>query len=307
METRLTLLALTAVAPIAWGSGYYVTDTFLPADRPLFGATVRALPFGLLLVALRPALPHGHWWWRAALLGTVNFSAFFGLLFVTSFRLPAGIASTLTATAPLAIMGFAWLLVGERPRFASVAAASVGVAGVALLVSQAPSGVDPLGVAAALGAVLASSLGFALVKRWQPPVDLVTFTGWQMVAGGLVLLPVALAVEGPPPALGAGELFGFGWIGLVGTVAAYLAWFRGLGSLPAAAVALVGLLNPVAGTLTGITLGGERLDAGQVVGMGLVLAGVVLGQPTLTRSLPRLRRPAPASRRGPTSALDVLQ
>jgi len=50
METSLRTLALAALAPIAWGSGYYVTETYLPPDRPLFGAMVRALPFGLLLL-----------------------------------------------------------------------------------------------------------------------------------------------------------------------------------------------------------------------------------------------------------------
>lgn len=298
METNLRVLALTAIAPIAWGSGYYVTETFLPPDRPLFGALVRALPFGLLILALRPTLPRGHWWWRTAVLGTINFAAFFGLLFVVSFRLPGGLASTLTATSPLAIMALAWLVVGERPRLLSLAAAAVGVAGVALLVLRSPGGADALGVAAALVAVLVSSLGFVLVKRWQPPVDLLTFTGWQMVAGGLVLLPVAILVEGAPPALGTRELLGFAWIGLVGTVAAYVVWFRGLQRLPAAAVGLVGLLNPVAGTLTGIALAGERLGGWQAAGMLLVLAGVALGQPALTRSLPKFfprRRPMKAS------------
>lgn len=287
MESNLRTLALTAVAPIAWGSGYYVTETFLPPDRPLFGALVRALPFGLLILALRPTLPHGDWWWRTAVLGTINFAAFFGLLFVVSFRLPGGLASTLTATSPLAMMGLAWLVAGERPRTLSLAAAAVGVGGVALLVLRSPGAVDPVGVAAALAAVLVSSFGFVLVKRWGPPVDLLTFTGWQMVAGGLVLLPVALVVEGAPPVLGTREVLGFTWIGLVGTVAAYVVWFRGLQRLPAAAVGLVGLLNPVAGTLTGIALAGERLGGWQLAGMALVLAGVALGQPALTSSLPK--------------------
>lgn len=292
VETNLRVVLLTAIAPIAWGSGYYVTETYLPPDRPLFGATVRALPFGLLILALRPTLPRGHWWWRAAVLGTINFAAFFGLLFVVSFRLPGGLAATLTATSPLAIMALAWLVLGERPRLLSLAAAGVGVAGVALLVLRSPGGADPLGVVAALAAVLVSSCGFVLVKRWQPPVDLLTFTGWQMVAGGLVLLPVALLVEGAPPALGARELLGFAWIGLVGTVAAYVVWFRGLRRLPAGAVGLVGLLNPVAGTVTGVALAGERLGGWQTAGLALVLAGVVLGQ---TRRAPDRSAPPTVS------------
>lgn len=287
METKWPVLAVTALAPIAWGSGYYVTETFLPPDRPLFGATVRALPFGLLLLALRPRLPRGAWWWRAAVLGVLNVGAFFVLVFVAAYRLPGGLAATLTATSPIAIMLLAWLLVRERPRAASLAGAVVGAGGVGLLVLRAGFAVDPVGVAASLGAVAMSSLGFVLVKRWPAPVDLLTLTAWQLVAGGLALLPVALVVEGTPPALDAPALGGFAFLGLVGTVLAYVVWFRGLRELPAAAVSLVGLLNPVAGTLVGVALAGEDFGATQAAGMLLVLLGVLAGQPAVLAALRR--------------------
>lgn len=285
METKV--LVTTALAPIAWGSGYYVTETYLPPDRPLFGALVRALPFGLLLLAFRPHLPRGAWWWRAAVLGVLNVGAFFVLVFVAAYRLPGGLAATLTATSPIAIMLLAWLLVRERPHVASVAGAAVGAVGVALLVLRAGFAVDPYGVAASLGAVAMSSLGYVLVKRWSAPVDLLTLTAWQLVAGGLVLLPVALLVEGAPPPIDARAVGGFLFIGLVGTLLAFVVWFRGLRELPAAAVALVGLLNPVAGTLIGILLAGESFGATQAGGMALVLAGVLAGQPAVLAALRR--------------------
>src|SRR5262249_4450884 len=127
-------LGITAIAPVAWGAGYYVTETYLPPDRPLFGAAVRALPFGLLLLALRSGWRRGSWWWRPALSGTLNFSAFFVLIFVAASRLPGGLAATITATSPIAVMLLAWALAGERPYRVSLAAAVVGVGGVALLV-----------------------------------------------------------------------------------------------------------------------------------------------------------------------------
>ncbi|MBA2954710.1 EamA family transporter [Nocardioides sp. MAH-18] len=287
MENRWRTLGLTAVAPIAWGSGYYVTEAYLPPDRPLFGAMVRALPFGLLLLALRPGLPRGVWWWRALLLGTLNIGAFFALIFVAAYRLPGGMAATLTATAPIMVMLVAWLVIGERPRAASLAGAAVGATGVALLVLRSGVVVDPLGVAASFGAVAMSSLGFVLVKRWQPPVDLLTFTAWQLVAGGLVLLPIALVVEGAPPPIDLPAVGGFLYLGVAGTLVAYVVWFRGLRRLPAAAVSLVGLLNPVAGTVVGVALAGEAFGAAQAAGLLLVLTGILAGQPAI---LDRLRR-----------------
>ena len=45
---------------------------------------------------------------------------------------------------------------------------------------------------------MVSALGFVLVKRWPSPTDMLTTISWQLVAGGLVLVPVALLVEGAP-------------------------------------------------------------------------------------------------------------
>jgi probable blue pigment (indigoidine) exporter len=284
---RWGTLGLAALAPIAWGSGYYVTETFLPPDRPLFGAMVRALPFGLLLLAFRPQLPKGIWWWRALVLGVLNIGAFFVLIFIAAYRLPGGTAATLTATAPIMVMLVAWGLIGERPRAASLVGAAVGAAGVALLVLRADFVVDPIGVAASFGAVALSSVGFVLVKRWQPPVDLLTFTAWQLVAGGLVLLPIALVVEGAPPTLSAGAVGGFLYLGIAGTLVAYVVWFRGLRRLPAGAVSLVGLLNPVSGTVIGVVLAGESFGGSQALGLLMVLAGILAGQPAV---IGRLRR-----------------
>lgn len=290
MEASWRTLSLTALAPIAWGSGYYVTETFLPPDRPLFGATVRALPFGLLLLALRPGLPRGIWWWRSLVLGTLNIGAFFALIFVAAYRLPGGMAATLTATSPILVMLIAWGLIRERPRAASLAGAAVGVAGVALLVLRSGVTVDPIGIAASFGAVAMSSVGFVLVKRWKPPVGLATFTAWQLVAGGLVLLPIALVVEGAPPPLGLRAVGGFLYLGLVGTALAYVVWFRGLRRLPAGAVSLVGLLNPVSGTVVGVVLAGETFGAVEALGLLMVLGGILAGQPSVAALL---RRRAP--------------
>ncbi|UDY25229.1 EamA family transporter [Nocardioides sp. Kera G14] len=284
-------LALASLAPIAWGTGYYVTDAYLPPDRPLFGAAVRALPFGLLLLALRPAPLRGSWWWRTAVLGVLNFAAFFVLIFIAAYRLPGGVAATLTATSPIVVMLLAWLILGERPVRAAVIAAAVGIVGVGVLVLRGGISLDPTGVLASLAAVLCSSLGFVLVRSWRPPVPLLTFTAWQLVFGGLALMPVALLVEGAPPALDARAVVGFAYLGLVGTVIAYVVWFQGLRRAPAAAVSLVGLLNPVAGAVVGVTLAHDAVTWTQMLGMVLVLGGVVAGQSSARRAPAALAAP----------------
>ena len=113
MEDKYLTGLFTAVAPVAWGTTYWVTQTYLPVDRPLFDGLVRALPVGLLMLAWRRELPQGSWWWRAALLGTLNIGAFFALIFLAAYHLPGGLAATMTAMSPLVVMGLAWPLAGE--------------------------------------------------------------------------------------------------------------------------------------------------------------------------------------------------
>jgi probable blue pigment (indigoidine) exporter len=277
-DTSLRTLMITAVAPIAWGTTYIVTENFLPPDRPLFAAAARALPAGLVLLAWRRQLPHGDWWWKAALLGLCNIGLFFPLIFLAAYELPGGLAATVQAMSPLAVMAIALPALGERPGVRRVVAALVGLLGVGLLVLRAGGELSTLGLVAAVGSVVVSALGFVLVKRWPSPTDMLTTISWQLVAGGLVLVPVALLVEGAPPTLSATNLGGLLWLTTMGTAVAYYCWFRGLVRMPAGAVAIVGLVNPVVGTLLGVLFAGELFGWAQALGMVLVLGGVVAGQ-----------------------------
>jgi probable blue pigment (indigoidine) exporter len=298
---RLRVVLLTAVAPAAWGTTYVVTEQLLPPDRPLFAATVRALPVGLVLLALLRRRPHGLWWWRALVLGALNIGLFFPLIFLAAYHLPGGLAATVQAASPLAVMAMALPALGERPGGVRIGAALVGLVGVALLVLRSPGEVSALGLAAALGSVLVSAFGFVLIKRWPAPVDMLTLVSWQLVAGGLLLLPIGLLVEGAPPAVDAPAAAGFAWLAVVGTGLAYYCWFRGLAAMPAGAVSLVGLLNPVVGTALGVVVAGELFGWAQALGMLLVLGGVVAGQPA-TAAVLRARltaRRAKAARRTP--------
>lgn len=279
MSTVRTVL-MTALAPAVWGTTYAVTTQWLPEDRPLLAGLLRALPAGLVLLAVGHRLPRGSWWWRAAVLGTLNIGAFFALLFVSAYRLPGGVAATLGAVQPLVVAGFAAALLAERVRPRTASAGLVGVVGIALLVLRADARLDGTGLVAGLAGTVCVALGMVLTRRWGRPVPLLTFTGWQLAAGGLVLVPVVLLVEGLPTGLTAQNVGGFAYLGVVGTAAAYALWFRGLERLPVAAVSFLGLLSPVVATVVGWAALGQGLTAGQVAGMVLALAGLAVGATT---------------------------
>ncbi|GAA3916506.1 EamA family transporter [Actinoplanes auranticolor] len=283
---RPPVLLVTALTPVVWGTTYAVTTEFLPPGRPLLAAALRALPAGLLLVALTRRLPHGDWWWRSAVLGTLNIGVFFALLFVSAYRLPGGMAAVLGAAQPLLVAGLTALLLTERVALRTVLAAVAGAGGVALAVLTAEAGLDPIGLLAGLAGTASMALGLVLTKRWgRPDASLLTTTGWQLTAGGLLLAPLALGVEGLPATLTGVNVAGYAYLSLIGTALAYTIWFRGLDRLPAARVSLLALLSPVVATAVGWAALGQGLTPVQVLGMLIAFGAVLAGTSAQVRVL----------------------
>lgn len=275
---RTSDLLLTALAPAIWGSTYVVTTELLPDGYPVTIAMLRALPAGLLLLLVVRRLPGRDWWGKVLVLGALNFSIFWALLFVAAYRLPGGVAATVGAVQPLIVVFLAHAVLRSPLLALSVLAAVAGLGGVALLVLTPEAALDPIGVAAGLGGALSMAAGTVLSRKWQPPVSLLTFTAWQLTAGGLLLLPLALLVEPPLPALGSDNLLGLAYLGLIGAALTYVLWFRGISRIEPSAVSTLGFLSPATALLLGWWLLDQRLGGLQIVGMLTVLASVWLGQ-----------------------------
>lgn len=272
------LLATTALAPLAWGTTYSVTTEFLPHHRPLLAGALRALPAGLVLLSFTRVLPRGAWWWRSAVLGTLNIGAFFALLFLAAGRLHGGVAAALGAIQPLIASGLAAVVLKERLRKQVVIAGVLGVVGVTMIVLQPGARLDALGVAAGVGGAASMACGVTLTKRWKPNVPLLAFTSWQLTIGGVLLLPASLIIEGQPPHLTGRNVMGFAWLAAVGTALAYSLWFRGIGRLPIANVTLLALFSPIVAVTIGYAFLGQHLGPFQIAGIAVVLGALWTGQ-----------------------------
>ena len=271
-------ILITALAPMSWGTTYAVATEFLPPDHPLLVASMRSLPIGILLTIGLRKLPKGIWWWRIFVLGGLNIGLFQALLFVAAYRLPGGVAATAGAIQSLIVVFFAWQILNNQPSKMSIAAALAGFIGVGLLVLNPAARLDPIGIAAAIAGAGAMGLGTVLVKRWKPPVSLIVFTAWQLTVGGLILLPIALITEGSFDKVSHTNLWGFIYLGLIGTGLAYALWFRGIRKLSATAVSYLGLLSPVVATLIGYVFLQETFTPVQWIGIAIVLIAIVVGQ-----------------------------
>ncbi|RPF33550.1 EamA family transporter [Streptomyces sp. TLI_185] len=277
---RTATVLVTALAPVSWGTTYAVTTQFLPADRPLFTALARALPAGLLLLAVARVLPRGAWWWKSAVLGVLNIGAFFPLLFLSAYRLPGGMAAVVGSVGPLFVVGLSALLLGQRPTGRALLAGVVAAFGVSLVVLKAAGALDPVGVLAALASSASMSTGTVLTKKWGRPegVGPLALTGWQLTAGGLLIAPLALLVEGVPPVLDARAVGGYLYLALANTAVAYWLWFRGIGRLTATQVTFLGPLSPLTAAVVGWAALGQALSPVQLAGMALAFGATVAGQ-----------------------------
>lgn len=277
---RAALILLTALAPVSWGTTYAVTTEFLPPDRPLFTGLMRALPAGLLLLAGARVLPRGAWWWKSVVLGALNIGAFFPLLFLAAYRLPGGMAAVVGSVGPLFVAGLAAVLLGERPTVRTVLTAVAAAFGVTLVVLKAAGALDTLGVLAALASTASMSTGTVLTKRWGRPegVGPLALTAWQLTAGGLLIAPLALLIEGAPPALDARAGAGYLYLALANTAVAYWLWFRGIGRLSATQVTFLGPLSPLTAAVVGWAALGQALTPVQLAGMALAFGATVVGQ-----------------------------
>ena len=273
-----TDLFLTALAPAIWGSTYLVTTELLPDGYPVTVAMLRALPAGLILLLIVRQVPPRAWLGKIALLGALNFSVFWTLLFVAAYRLPGGVAATVGAVQPLIVIFLAQAFIGSPVRALSVLAALAGMGGVALLVLTPSAELDFVGVVAGLGGALSMAAGTVLSRKWQPPASPLTFTAWQLTAGGLLLVPLSLLIEPPLPQLSADNMLGFAYLGLIGAALTYFLWFRGIGRIEPSAVSALGFLSPVTALILGWWVLGQHLSSLQIIGFVTVLTSVCLSQ-----------------------------
>lgn len=277
MLSRTDLL-LTAIAPAIWGSTYLVTTELLPDGYPLTIAMLRALPAGLLLLVVVRQIPPSRLLGKIVILGALNFSIFWSLLFVAAYHLPGGVAATIGAVQPLIVIFLAHRVLKTQIRTSSIVAAIVGMGGVALLVLTPMARLNAIGIAAGLGGALSMAAGTVLSRKWQPPVSPLTFAAWQLTAGGLLLLPLSFWIEPPLPALSTDNLLGLAYLGLIGAAVTYIIWFRGVGRIEPSVISTLGFLSP----LTALTLGwwvlNQSLSLVQIAGFAAVLMSVWLSQ-----------------------------
>ncbi|WP_125781686.1 EamA family transporter [Pseudoalteromonas rubra] len=276
-------MMIAMIAPIIWGSTYIVTTELLPADKPLIASVLRALPAGILLVLLGRKLPQGVWWMRSIVLGLLNIGGFFYCLFVAAYLLPGGVAALIMSCQPIIVMLLGALLLKNKLKARQFVACLIGALGVSLLVLEPNMALPTAGVQAGLAGAISMATGIVLTKKWGKPADVsvYTFTGWQLVVGGLFLLPIALIQEGFPSTLTVNNLIGYTYLSLIGALVAYVVWFKAIEKLPVVTVSFISFASPLSATLLGYLVLGEVLTLSQILGTCVIVLAITISQQQL--------------------------
>lgn len=280
---RQAWLMLVVIAPMA--ACYPAIKTGLEFAPSLRFGGLRTLVGGLslllvLVIRREPLWPEARLARWILPLGLVATTMTFGAMFASPAYTGAGIASVLGNTQPLIIIVLAALFLSERIGWSKGLALGLGLAGVTLLALPSlreQSGHPLLGAMLALGASASAAVATVTVKRLRPGKDLMALTGWQLVAGSVVLLGLSAVFEPQETIAWTGGFVGLLlFLALAGTALSTWLWFWLLQRSEAGRLSLYLFLVPVFGLLIAMGGFGERLNALQGGGAALILGAIAV-------------------------------
>ncbi|MCY7356151.1 MAG: DMT family transporter [Rudanella sp.] len=269
-----------------WASASVATKFGVQSAHPLWLATIRFLiaGSGMLLFAYvvqkNNPLPKGIEWRRLTIFALLNTTIYLGLFVLAMREVSAGIGSLSTATNPLfiSLISAVWL---RRPlRWQEGAGIALGLAGVCVatypLLGNAQASVQ--GLLIMLGSMLSISVATVYYARFEWRLPPLVINGWQVLLGGLLLLPVTLLVaDFEPERFNATFWRAVLWLVIPVSVVALQLWFY-LVKQDTVKASLWLFLCPIFGFAYSALLMGEPITAFTVAGTALVLAGLWLGR-----------------------------
>ena len=197
-----------------------------------------------------------------------------GLLFVAERTVPTGVASLIIASVPLLVV-LMRLAGGERPPRLAIVGVLIGFVGVAVLFHP-EGGATWWGMALTGISALAWATGSYLSSRIPLPRDAFVATTFEMLAGGLILLPLGIVQRPDLDAVSGTSLLAFAYLVLAGSLIGFTAYVWLLHHAPLGTVATYAYVNPVVAIGLGALFLDEHLTWRIVLGAAIVLASVAV-------------------------------
>jgi drug/metabolite transporter (DMT)-like permease len=217
------------------------------------------------------------------LLGILNFALPFSLLAWGLQQVPSAFAGVAMGSSPIFVLLLAYIFVPDEQigprRIAGVILGFVGL--LVLILPGASAGLGAGETVAAKIACVAASLCYALgaiLIRRAPPVPPMAFTAGMLMAGALVLTPIALLSEGLPEITGTQPTWAMLYVGIIPTGLAFLLRVVLIRSAGPVFMSMVAYIVPLWAVLLGVLFLGETLGTSTYIGALIILSGVGLTQ-----------------------------
>jgi O-acetylserine/cysteine efflux transporter len=305
MKTQRTAIVALAAAGALWG----LTVPLSKLGLEWLGAGWLAVVRFAIAAPLLALVARGHL--RAALTpgvivsGALGYGAVIVLQNAGIERTSVSHAALIVGAVPVLVVIISALLRRGSSPAPAWAGALVALAGVGLVAGGGGAGTTLAGDLL----VLLSVTGSAFFIVFQPGLlagrDPAAVTAVQLGAAGLAALPVAVVLEGAPPApAGADAVVAVLALALTGTALAFSLFAWAQARVPAAVAGAFVNLEPLVGALTGAVAFHDALGPVQLAGGAAILVGIMLGLPRdrTTVAEEPARRPVVRERRRPDDA-----
>jgi drug/metabolite transporter (DMT)-like permease len=218
-------------------------------------------------------------WILYAGLGLIGVTVGIGLYHMAVARLQANQSAILFSGNPVFVAALAPLLLKERIDRRHAGALALGVAGMACFVWDrgGPSLRTVSGVALMVASMVAFALYTVLSKKIVPRHGAIVLTAFASLFGGLILLPLTWAADGPPwRLLTAWHWLAVGFLAVFATAVAYAAYFHGLRHVKASRGSMIFFAKPVLASVLAWILLREPLGAASILGGILIISATAV-------------------------------
>jgi O-acetylserine/cysteine efflux transporter len=245
---------------------------------------------------------------RIALAGAIGYGGVIVLQNVGLERTSVSHAALIVGAVPVLVAILAVLLRRGSSGPLAWAGSLVALAGVGLVAGGGGAGTSVAGDLLVLLSVTGSAAFIVIQPDLLAGRDPAAVTAVQLGAGGLAALPVAVVLEGAPPApTVAGAVAAVLMLSLTGTALAFWLFAWAQARVPAAVAGAFVNLEPLVGALTGAVAFHDALGPAQVAGGAAILAGIALGLARDQARRPRVREQRPAVHFGTRAPLTAAR
>jgi len=284
---RSAYVALVAVCVI-WGTTYLAIRLSLEALPPALLGGVRWIVAGVVLAVITRArgesLPGPSAWRDLSIQGLLLLGLGNGGVNWAEQYVPSGLSAVIIATVPFFMLGIDRLFPdGERITRESVLGLVVGFAGILLLVwpdlrlHDAAGSHFAWGIVSLQIACLGWAIGSSYSKRHKHGSSVLGSTAVQMLAGGIAMLAVGLALgEWSEVRLAPRGLMAVAYLIAAGSLGGFVSYIYALKHLPVALVSIYAYVNPLIAVVLGALVANEPFDLRTVAAMAIVFAGIAL-------------------------------